>query len=415
MSDTRQTISLDSPDWKATSTRISSTFTPAAPVANRDLFAGRIAQLEDLMDAISQLGQHAVIYGERGVGKTSLAALMETFHKSSRIAVKINCDSTDDFSSLWEKILEEVELLEQHPHLDYGQSAASVGRSFRNDNEVGITPNDARRLAKALAQITQRSSVFFFDEFDRLENRHVRALMADTIKTLSDQTVPATIVIIGVADTIHELIAEHESVQRAIVQIKMPRMEIDELLDILKRGFETIGMKINVDTRRIIATLSQGFPHYTHLLGQASARIALNNGWLEVTEDEVIDAMMVAIRKAQQTITDDYVKATSSARKDATYGDVLLACALAPVNDLGYFSASDIKPYLKRITGRDYEVSNFNRQLTKLSSAPRGPALLKKGASRSTRYRFANPMLEPHVIIKGIISGKLKVSEVEAA
>jgi hypothetical protein len=236
--------------------------------------------------------------------------------------------------------------------------------------------------------------------------------MADTIKTLSDTLVPATIVIIGVADTIHELIAEHESVQRALIQVQMPRMRRAELAEILKRGFETIGMAIDESSKKLICTLSQGFPHYTHLLAQAAARHALNDGWLDVVEDDVYTAMITAIRKAQQTITDEYVKATSSARKDAMYADVLLACALAQMDDLGYFAPGDIKGPLRRITNREYDVSAFNRPLTKLSSSERGPALLRKGATRSTRYRFANPMLQPHVIIKGIVGKKVAVSEV---
>jgi DNA-binding NtrC family response regulator len=45
-------------------------FTPSAPINDKALFAGRIDQVRQVMDAVSQRGRHAVIYGERGVGKT---------------------------------------------------------------------------------------------------------------------------------------------------------------------------------------------------------------------------------------------------------------------------------------------------------------------------------------------------------
>jgi ABC-type uncharacterized transport system fused permease/ATPase subunit len=54
-------------------------FTPAAPIDNKKLFSGRTSQLRDVIDAVNQRGQHAIIYGERGVGKTSLASVLEEY------------------------------------------------------------------------------------------------------------------------------------------------------------------------------------------------------------------------------------------------------------------------------------------------------------------------------------------------
>src|ERR1700733_13370267 len=50
-------------------------FSPSAPIDRRDVFAGRRDQLAALYTVMRQRGQHAVIYGERGVGKTSLASI----------------------------------------------------------------------------------------------------------------------------------------------------------------------------------------------------------------------------------------------------------------------------------------------------------------------------------------------------
>ena len=51
-------------------------FNPSAPIDRRNVFAGRSDQLAALYTVIRQRGQHAVIYGERGVGKTSLASIV---------------------------------------------------------------------------------------------------------------------------------------------------------------------------------------------------------------------------------------------------------------------------------------------------------------------------------------------------
>ena len=87
-------------------------FTPAIPISEDDLFAGRADQVDKAIDAINQRGQHAVVYGERGVGKTSLANVLSSrlvSHSGAQaIAPRVNCDATDNFSSLWHKVLAKV-------------------------------------------------------------------------------------------------------------------------------------------------------------------------------------------------------------------------------------------------------------------------------------------------------------------
>lgn len=85
-------------------------FSPSTPISRRDLFAGRTAQIEQVLGAVSQPGQHVVLFGERGVGKTSLASLIHQFWdvatKSAEhvVAPRINCDATDTFATIWHKI-----------------------------------------------------------------------------------------------------------------------------------------------------------------------------------------------------------------------------------------------------------------------------------------------------------------------
>ena len=58
--------------------------------------------------------------------------------------------------------------------------------------------------------------VIVFDEFDRLTDKKITTTMADTIKTLSDYSVPSTILLIGVADSVDGLVEGHQSIERAL-------------------------------------------------------------------------------------------------------------------------------------------------------------------------------------------------------
>jgi hypothetical protein len=91
-------------EWMELSLNVSKVFTPAAPVDEAQLFAGRIDQLRQVVDILNQKGQHAIIFGERGVGKTSLAnVIVSKFGSEKILALRKNCDSADNYSSYGKK------------------------------------------------------------------------------------------------------------------------------------------------------------------------------------------------------------------------------------------------------------------------------------------------------------------------
>jgi hypothetical protein len=273
-------------------------------------------------------------------------------------------------------------------------------RDVRRDFEA--RPDDVRSVLQLLASYGQVT--VFVDEFDRLPRNGAQGMFADTIKTLSDQLVRATIIVVGVADNVSELIAEHASIERALIQIHMPRMSIVELSEIVTRGIETAQLSIDQEAVDRITQLSQGLPHYTHLLAQLAGRSALDEMRTHVSLGDVDVAVSRAISKAQQSIMDVYHRATLSTRT-TLYPQVLLACALAPGDDFGFFAAADVRAPLSRIMGKPYDIPAFAQHLNELSEAPRGPVLQKKGATRRFRYRFINPLLQPYVIMKGLSDG----------
>src|SRR3981081_4134165 len=91
-------------------TQIAKSFSPSAPIDSR-VFAGRVSQINDVLSACAQRGQHVVIFGERGAGKTSLANwLVQMLGTKFAIPAcgSINCDQTTTFASLWKAIFSEI-------------------------------------------------------------------------------------------------------------------------------------------------------------------------------------------------------------------------------------------------------------------------------------------------------------------
>ncbi|MCW2932125.1 MAG: putative DNA-binding protein [Actinomycetia bacterium] len=103
-------------------------FSPSAPIKRRDLFAGRTQQLMSVSEALAEPGQHVVIYGERGVGKTSLATVCAgALARASGIyAVKINCQSGDNFGSIWRKVFNEISIVSKVSGFGFSGKAEEV-------------------------------------------------------------------------------------------------------------------------------------------------------------------------------------------------------------------------------------------------------------------------------------------------
>ena len=385
---------------------ISRAFSPSAPIDQRELFAGRINEIDKVVEVISQRGQHAVIYGERGVGKTSLAAVMEALFprlNDDIRCVRVNCDRTDDFNSIWRRVFRSIQVNQQINRVGFETEPADVTVNadmlFPPDN---ATPDDVKEL---LAKLD--FTVIFLDEFDRLENTKDAALFADTIKILSDHSVPATIVLVGVADNVTDLIGQHQSVERALEQIRMPRMNKSELRDIINKRLPELGLTISEDSLDMIINLSQGLPHYIHLLGQRGSLSAALDSRTEIAANDVEIAIKEAIQRTSVSTHELYKRATSSSR-DTYYGEVLLSCALADKDEYSSFAPADVREPYSKIIGAHRDIPAFVRHLKLFTEPERGPVLERMGVARRYRYRFSNPLLQPFVIMKGLSSGLIK-------
>jgi len=353
-------------------------FTPGAPIDSLALFRGRFPQIQDVVTAANQRGYHVALFGERGVGKTSLAnVLAELFslpdlpHYQSAF---VTCNTESTYQSVWRDIYREL------------------GLSF----EDSIVPEDVRFELNRL----DPPALIVIDELDRLVDDDSLTLLAGTIKTLSDHVVSSTLVMVGVAHSITGLIGEHQSIVRNIQQIELPRMSPHELSEILEKGFDQCGMTIRPAAVEKIVRLSGGLPHYTHLLGLHAGQRAVQDDRGEVSVADVDAAIPAAI--SRHTLRSDYVQATRSTRTSTLYEQVLLACALAPKNKLGYFTAGAIRDPLRIVAGRRIDIPAFARHLAQFLEPERGAVLQREGEPRHYFYRFADPLLEPYVVLNGL-------------
>ena len=236
----------------------------------------------------------------------------------------INCDGTDNFSNLWHKVFREMSFSMVTQNMGFRGEVSQENVSLESMLPENVTPDDIRYVLSRL----NKSSIIVLDELDRIENAETKLLLADTIKNLSDHAVKTTIVLIGVADSVDGLIKEHRSIERALVQVPMPRMSRQELYEILDKGTQACSMTIEHNARKHIVDLSAGLPHYTHTLGLYSAENAVSDGRTHIVMGDVNAAIRTTTDKST-TILEAYHKAVYSPKDKALYPQVMLACALA--------------------------------------------------------------------------------------
>ncbi len=292
---------------------IPTVFVPGAPIESYDFLAGRTKEMTSVHNAIIQPGRHVILFGERGVGKTSLAQVLvdikrgDGFHTLE--TASMDCDESDDFSSLWHKIFCVL------PYDEVDGMTRYIDVLMHDE----ISPDNVRF---ALSRF-RKPSLIVIDEVDQLINEEAKSLLTATIKNLSNHRVNTTLILIGVADSVNELIVERKSAERSLVQVRMPRMLPSELVAIIDRGLEILGMTIEPYAREIIIGLSKRLPYYTHSYGLFAGQKALGENRLAITRDDVMLATLDVAESAFNVRT-AYYDATHSNQSNNLYNTALL-------------------------------------------------------------------------------------------
>lgn len=390
-------------DFNDLQARLQEVFSPGAPIDSYNLFAGRVQQVSEILNAVRGRGQHAILFGERGVGKTSLGNVLSEFlgGAHSFVLVKVTAGEGDTFAEIWRRIGREFTFTTEHQGIGFNSQSELTSQNLEPHFSNIESPDDARYVLQRL----NTKIVIVIDEFDRPSDRSLTKMMADCIKTLSDNSVDVTLIIIGVADSIDQLIQEHASVERALVQIRMPRMSRGELEEVIEKAVQPVGIAFTDEAKTLCVELSQGLPHFTHLLGLLASEEAVRNCEISVTREHVAQSIQQALDRAQQSVKSLYHTATMSPRRDNLFKQVLTACALSETDSLGYFAPADVRSPLSQIMTKPYEIPAFSRHLKEFCSPVRGPILERTGPERRYRYRFINPMMQPFVILNAISLG----------
>ena len=378
-------------------TLLEKAFSPSSPIKEADFFIGRLDELDEVVDSINERGLHVCVYGERGVGKTSLSENVAT-KLHNLYPVKVTCNRSDNFKLLWDKAFQKVRFEKSHEGVGYVPEIRTEVQQldlFLPEKDE-ITSLDVQMVLEKV----QTNLLFIFDEYDTVEDPEVMSRMADTLKSLSDNATYVTVMLVGVGDSVSKLVGEHSSIERCLRQVKMPRMSGNELRQILDAGARHLKMSFAKEVVDRIIKFSLGFAHFTHLLGKLTAKAALEDGVMEAQTKHLDSAIKVSVRRVDESIRIAYQKATITSKSDSKWREVVWACAIAKEDEYASFKLNDVACAMSKVVGRTVKPVSINYHMGKLASSDRGCLLEKLGTGTNVRYRFKNPLLKAYVLIE---------------
>ena len=345
-----------------------------------------------MVHAVRDPAKHILLYGERGLGKTSLA---NTFWRNAStpeypiLAARVQVNPFDDFSSLWSRALEEFQTVFQHHNTEIRSNFAHVSPD--------IVRHEFQKVPRNLG------AVMIVDEFDLLRAREARELTANLLKSLHDHAINVTILLIGVAENVEELIINHQSLRRVLSLVKLERMNRIDLKEILGSRLRLTPLRISNEARLEIVTLSCGLPYYVQTLGGFATHNAIKRQILQVDTEDVNAAIGNFLVECGPSFADDYQRATEGRYASNIVREVILASALARSDASGIFSAADVAKTLHTIApGTGYHDSRVQQYLAQFVLDRRGKILTRTGAKGDYRYRFADALMQPFIVMGAI-------------
>lgn len=398
-------------------------FTPDNAISSIEAFAGRQPQIDLLADALQTAGTHIVIYGNRGVGKSSVARQLEALatsdpdtlarltHKPLRkpdfLPVRFAADdSIVDIQTLLVRLLQSNKALAPWLPLEVKQTtsklAGNLEASFAGI-KAGIGGGKEAVVAKPQIQqeivghfqnacdavaesgVTRDGLLLIIDEFDRIKEK---SGFASLIKAAEGSRVRFAIV--GVARDIEELVSDHASINRQIAggSVLIPPMSEAEIEQIFVKAHERMEGSVVFSGEAIeyICSCARGHPYIVHLIGRQALIKAVRRGEKSITPAAAREALKeISAPGSSIPLELDYRRAVKNSPAREFILKTFARQEVEPIR------TTEVYEYISR--NAPIEKEAISVYMGHLCGAEFGPVLEKTG---ERYYRFVNSVFKAY-------------------
>lgn len=371
-------------------TQLDGVVSPAQPIQSIEHLVWRHEELARIEKALFMTGRHIFIYGDRGVGKSSLAATAATQWQSSDAEpIRVACGPDGTLESVVANI---AYIAIQASRLHNIKSSRRAGLNLRilsvdagrdvnlHDLQAQIRSGiDAVEILREAIQLHSERSIIVIDEFDRIASIEQRARFADLIKQLGDRGRDIRIIFAGVGRSLQDLLGAHASAIRQLDTILLATLPWDGRFQIVTKATNAFELKIDHEIVLRIAAVSDGYPSYIHKITEKmlwrayeDTKVVHEIGW-----PHYHGALNDAISESYASFAEAYGTAVNQQADD--YEEVL-------------WSTAD-SDYLQRYITDMY--SSYEYIMEKRTDRPRLDADKYSARIRSLRGRACGEILTP--------------------
>jgi hypothetical protein len=384
--------------------------TPARAIASPQHLKGRAKTLTQIDRAFNSPGKHIFIYGDRGVGKTSLAQTAASLRQSADAEpILVSCGGAPFLSIVRDAVKQSLPVgdavFQKKVETKLKAGIAGFGYDFTRSLTSGIVPpidtvNDAVQLLRFVAEFHSREPVIIFDEFDQLLDDTQRRICAEFIKAASDRPVGVRFIFCGIGSSLEELIGVHLSTGRYLSPVQLERLTHDARWEIVEEAAKAIGVGISHPHQIRIGQISDGYPSYIHLMTEMILWSMFDDAEPVgvCSQQHFAAGVRQAVQEAETTLKIVYDRATQKYSDD--YQEVLWAIAddhLLRRQTTDIFDKSYLRIMAERPHRKTLNKQQFSDRLNKLKTARHGEIIVGKGAGW---YEFRENIVRGYVRLR---------------
>ncbi|MEM6485285.1 MAG: ATP-binding protein [Pseudomonadota bacterium] len=317
-------MAIEGYDKRSFGEAVSKVVSPAQPIDSVEHLVGRARELEQIERALMQPGRNVFIFGERGVGKSSLAATAATQLQSSDSRyIDVACAQDSTLSSVVADIVSRAvsrsRLTSEVTTTKSGADLKFISHSIESERRERDLRTEIRLVTDAIDALREVEAihsdqpVVVIDEVDRIADKKEIDKFGDLLKHIGDKKLGIKFLFTGVGKTLDEILGSHQSAIRQLETIELPRLSWDARWDIAIAALGHFGIEISRDICVRLAAVSDGFPYYVHLLVEKILWCLYDEEGesKSVTWDLYVEALREAITSIHAELARPYVEATA--------------------------------------------------------------------------------------------------------
>ena len=326
----------------------------------------------------------------------------------------IGCDKASTFYQIARNIAQRLAAVD--PTVTKVSRTAKLGGGWKGfisaeaqqTVERGGVPdfNSIDEVISVVSYLASRHShqpVIVIDEFERIKSSDERMLFADFIKQVGDQSVPIKLIFCGIGTALSDLLDAHHSCYRYLTAVPLERLGFQPRLEIIVGAADQLGVVVEDTSQYRIAMISDGFPHYVHLIGEKLLWSVFDddNQVTTSTPAHYSTAIAAAVIDIEPKLKEMYEKATLKYKAD--YETVLWS--VADHHELKRRSTDIFSSYnrIMRAIGEEPLLrETFNQRMNSLKR-PNHASILK--ANRQGWYEFTEAVVRGYVRLRAEARG----------